>query len=342
MCYNFGVRSHVKYISDIHHCPVQECSSYFETLATALPLNSTLRHLNLGWEDTDGTDCLSPVFSALGQNTGLETLIVGVSCSIDESLCTAMQNGLGMNETLESLVLNHGVPLCDDTADVWCKALSFLRTNKMLKSLIIRLKDVTKSCVAALCRHIASMLQENASLESLTIRSLHEIKAEDYLIFTSALQDNTTIKTFSLNCFEYEMLPSTDDVDKLELTDDEDKQIASLLKDNYGLEYLPSIDRETVEVGAILRLNGAGRRYLIEDGSSISKGVEVLSRVNNDVNCVFLHLSENPRLCDRSAVEIVSAGESNDSFTNPTAGNDVGKRERASVHKGKVSHRRLA
>jgi hypothetical protein len=43
---------------------------------------------------------------------------------------------------------------------------------------------------------------------------------------------------------------------------------------------------------AILRLNEAGRRYLIQDGSSISKGVEVLSRVNIDINCVFLHLLE--------------------------------------------------
>jgi hypothetical protein len=313
----------------------------FGALAAILPLNSTLRHLDLGWQDTDGPDCLTSVFSALGQNTGLKTLVVGVSCSMNESLSAAMQDGLGMNETLESLELNR-VPLCDDTADVWCKALSFLRTNKILKSLIIRLKDVTKSCVAALCRHIASMLQENVSLESLAIRSMNKINAEDYLNFISALQDNTTLKTFSLNRFHYEMLPSTDDEIKLQLTDDEDKQIASLLKNNFGLECLPSLDREAGEVGAALRLNGAGRRYLIEDGSSISKGVKVLSRVNNDINCVFLHLLENPRLCDRSAVEIVSAGESNDSLTNPTAGSDGGKRERASVHKGRVSHRRLA
>jgi hypothetical protein len=95
-------------------------------------------------------------------------------------------------------------------------------------------------------------------------------------------------------------------------------------------------------VGAILRLNKAGRRYLIQDGSSISKGVEVLSRVNNDINSVFLHLLENPRLCDRSAVEIASARESDGSSTHPTTDGGGGKRDRASVHKGKLSHRRLA
>jgi hypothetical protein len=59
---------------------------------------------------------------------------------------------------------------------------------------------------------------------------------------------------------------------------------------------------------------------LIEDGSSISKGVEVLSRVNSEINCVFLHLLENPTLCDRRAVKTATAGEeSNERSPNPTA-----------------------
>jgi hypothetical protein len=56
-------------------------------------------------------------------------------------------------------------------------------------------------------------------------------------------------------------------------------------------------------VKAILRLNGAGRRYLIKDGSSISKGVDVLSAVSDEIDCVFIHLLENPSLCDRRAAE---------------------------------------
>jgi hypothetical protein len=69
-------------------------------------------------------------------------------------------------------------------------------------------------------------------------------------------------------------------------------------------------------VGAILRLNAAGRRYLVQDGSSVSKGVEVLSAVSEEINCVFLHLLENPRLCDRNAVEIVCTFESSISNRN--------------------------
>jgi hypothetical protein len=45
----------------------------------------------------------------------------------------------------------------------------------------------------------------------------------------------------------------------------------------------------------------------VQDGSSISKGVDVLSRVSSNINSVFLHLLENPRLCDRSAVEMSSS-----------------------------------
>jgi hypothetical protein len=114
------------------------------------------------------------------------------------------------------------------------------------------------------------------------------------------------------------------------LTDDGSKQMATILKKNYALERLPGIDpyNEAGDVGAILRLNEAGRRYLIEDGSSMTKGVEVLIRVNNDTNCVFLHLLENPRLCDRRAVEtVVSAGENNGGSTNPTGSCGGGKRK---------------
>jgi hypothetical protein len=57
-----------------------------------------------------------------------------------------MQNGLGMNETLESLELIP-VRLSDDNAYyLWCMALFFLRTNKFLKSVKVDVRrDVTES-----------------------------------------------------------------------------------------------------------------------------------------------------------------------------------------------------
>jgi hypothetical protein len=143
-------------------------------------------------------------------------------------------------------------------------------------------------------------------------------------VLVAALQHNTTLKSLDLKGFI-----------GISLNHDENKQMALLLKKNYALERLPNTNFRNLErdVDAILRLNGAGRRYLIEGGSSISKGVEVLSAVSNEINCVFLHLLENPRLCDRSAVEIASA---------TSGGGNGGKREQASACGGKESRRRLA
>jgi hypothetical protein len=305
-------------------------------LAAALPSNSTLQDLVLSSRILDDDTDFSPVFLALGKNTGLKTLTVGAECSMGESLSTAMKEGLGMNETLESLVLNDR--LLDENSALWYKALSFLRTNKALKSLMVTFdRDVSTSCFDALCRHIAVMLQENASLESLTIENNGyriRIKAEEYFFFITALQHNTTLKFLNLKGCGRLALMTT-------LTDDEDKQMAALLKKNYALESFPCIDLHNPpsNVGAILRLNGAGRRYLVEDGSSISKGVDVLSRVNNNINCMFLHLLENPRLCDRSAVERVIAAETADSGGGGRGGE---KRQQASGHEGKQSRMRLA
>jgi hypothetical protein len=142
------------------------------------------------------------------------------------------------------------------------------------------------------------MMEENLFLESLAIiyHNGSSINVEELLALISALQLNTTLKTLGFQLsFQ----------SRLYLTDDEVNQLISVLMKNYGLERLvPGIsctDDGTVE--AILRLNRAGRGYLIKDGSSISKGVDVLSAVIDEIDCVFLHLLENPCLCDRKVAE---------------------------------------
>jgi hypothetical protein len=79
------------------------------------------------------------------------------------------------------------------------------------------------------------------------------------------------------------------------------KEVIALVKKNYSLavrdEGVAEHD-ETGELGSILRLNEAGRRYLIDDAGSITKGVEVLIDVRDDLGCLFYHLLENPMLCD--------------------------------------------
>lgn len=92
-------------------------------------------------------------------------------------------------------------------------------------------------------------------------------------------------------------------------------------------------------VKVILRLNGEGRRYLIEDGSSRSKSVKVLNDVSYDINCVFLQLLENLGLCNRRAsVTTIGKRRPGANLDQPSSS---GKRARASSA-GKEPGRRLA
>jgi hypothetical protein len=117
------------------------------------------------------------------------------------------------------------------------------------------------------------------------------------------------------------------------------------------LESLPETDpeKEAGDVGAILRLHGAGRRYLIEERSSISKGVRVLSRVNNDINCVCVLASVGESKTVRqksSAVEIVSSGM----LAKAAAARRIqllvvvvkSESEPVYIHNSRESHRKLA
>jgi hypothetical protein len=121
-----------------------------------------------------------------------------------------------------------------------------------------------------------------------------DTRLEDCLVFVAALKLNTTLKSLQLH-------PSYG------MDEDETKYLVPVLKKNYGLEELPGLHHGEEDIRSIFELNRAGRRYLVQDGSSISKGVDVLSGVSNDINCVFLHLLANPGLCDRSAVEMLGS-----------------------------------
>ncbi|GKY90666.1 hypothetical protein MPSEU_000040000 [Mayamaea pseudoterrestris] len=48
----------------------------------------------------------------------------------------------------------------------------------------------------------------------------------------------------------------------------------------------------------ITRLNEAGRKYLLEKQVYRGAGLRVLEAVNDDLSCIFLHMTENPQLCE--------------------------------------------
>jgi hypothetical protein len=128
-----------------------------------------------------------------------------------------------------------------------------------------------------------SALAVNTSLECLDIRISGEksISSVDYLAALAALGPNTTLKTLLLH-------PQLDLFDN-----DQVKELLSLIRKNSGLEILDDgLPDPTGEVGYILRLNEAGRRYLSRDPSSIPGSIGVFAGVSDDVNCVLVHILE--------------------------------------------------
>jgi hypothetical protein len=301
-------------------------------LAMALPSNTRLRDLSFVRSCFIDVH-LSLIFSALGKNKALKVLKIDVNGPMQEGLCTAMNDGFAMNKTLQTLEFHH-VPLFDDTVDSWRRTLSFLRTNKSLKSLVFDVQYgvmtppsvAQNTCLSNFRLDICAMLEENESLKKLALVCRYKVYAEEYAALITVLQRNRTITTLSLDGFS-----------KLRLTEAEDKHLANLLHKNCGLEWLPGLDLSVGagDVSAILRLNEAGRKYLVQDGSSITKGVQVLSSVTDDINCMFMHLSENPRLCDRTAVEAPATA-------NASSSGGEHKRERVTRSKTKESRRKVA
>jgi hypothetical protein len=314
---------------------------FWEVLAAALLSNSTLSYISL--DGSGSCSWLSPLFLALQLNTGLKELRIDGIELIDEKLSTAMRLGLAKNSTLETLTLPW-IKEGDNDMPLWLEALSFLRTNSALKTLDISFKrTVTNSRVATIRMEVLAMLRENESLESLFMVSMAasmDAWLEDYLVVVAAIHPNTTLKNLRV----------CDGI--LYLDENEKKDLISVIKKNYGLEEILEFrhgHEYSGDIRSIFDLNRAGRRYLVQDGSSISKGVAVLSCVSNTINSVFLHLLENPRLCDRSAVEISSIGNVDvDNATGGSTPRSSGNRhsgekreQQAPSHPGKESHRRL-
>jgi hypothetical protein len=259
-----------------------------EATANALKGGSAITSLNLD-------RCSFPeggsekILSALKRNVTVTTFSI-YSDSVYEAFYDAMAASLSSNSTLQELtIVNTG---WIKPSGVWVSSLLLaLGRNTTLKNLVVNGLDFA----AELCPALHVGLGNNSTLERLDLENANMAEADVTAVsfcFTviKAVQSNKTLKSLCLCYYDFP-----------QMTDDEAKDMTLLVKQNYGLESLPVIESggRMGDMRAILRLNKAGRRYLNEDGSSIVKGVDVLSAVRDDLNCIFLHLLENPSLCNR-------------------------------------------
>jgi hypothetical protein len=164
----------------------------------------------------------------------------------------------------------------------------------MLRKLQVTCTVFSSVDVRSLIPALREGLGKNSTLETLQLLALRH-DTPFHIAAVEALHSNKTLKTLHIR---YSNGTPT-------LTDDEGKHLTSVVKKKYGLESLPEVessDDRMEDLRSILRLNSAGRRYLLDGhGSIVSKGVGVLSAVSDDLNCVFLHLLENPSLCNRGS-----------------------------------------
>jgi hypothetical protein len=220
------------------------------------------------------------IASALKENTTLTTFNISSPApytgSIHQAFYDAMAVSLVSNSTLQDLEIRY-TGASDIASDFVSTLLLALGMNKTLRKLHVSVfGSVGRSLIAAL----REGLGKNSTLEILELHVGHDVEPSFLIAVVEALQLNKTLKTLNALHFRFRFSP--------ELTDDEVKHLTSVVKKNYGLERLPDLDLDPYP-------------YLLDDGhgSFVSKGVGVLIAVSDDVNCVFLHLLENPSLCNR-------------------------------------------
>jgi hypothetical protein len=134
----------------------------------------------------------------------------------------------------------------------------------------------------------------NSCLERLRIDNCH-ITSNALVNFIGSMTKNVSLKELifgplSYICADFSFSHEADAVN-----------LVAAAKRNYGLEKLHVIVDDYDQgrlLQCILRLNQAGRRYLIDDPASKERGLNVLLKVQDDLNCLFLHLQENPLLCN--------------------------------------------
>lgn len=205
------------------------------------------------------------------------------------------------NSTLQELSVEFGYrgrPSCHMSVCASSLLLALGRNKTLRKLRMSGFSSVDGSLISALHEGLG----KNSTLETLEFRCAARVSTSFHVAAIEALQSNLnkTLKTLSISPCNPE-----------NMTDDEVNHLTSVVKKNYGLERLPFLAsnvRIMRDLRCILRLNRAGRRYLLDgQGSDVSKGVDVLTfggswfpRISDDLNCVFLHLLENPSLCNRS------------------------------------------
>jgi hypothetical protein len=273
------------------------CNDFYTGLSHGLAGNSSLTTLLIDddHESTDNGNVLHAIAGLRNSNSIKKLSLPASEDPWTDEMSDSLRTVLERNTVLTSLKLRFPDI---DTGRPWSRITPFLRTNTTIKELYL-LGPITDDCLV----ETAMALEDNtgASLGSLDIQVTENITVSGIVRFISTLTSNTSLK---------ELVVSSNTKFAI------GKQAASALVQaaakNYGLERVVNVmiskddttsTQDESKLKCILRLNKEGRRYLIEDPSSAERGVGVLTRVSDDLDCIFFHLRDNPSLCNRTTIE---------------------------------------
>jgi hypothetical protein len=250
----------------------------------------------------NSNDC-SPIVQSLEWNSTLKTLGLHVDVC-DERLSLALTNVLLHNTTLEDMTVHCSERITSEHyswLDPFLRALQF---NTSLKHVSVQSFSLLDEPA---CQALRQVLADHSSLECLEMQTRDSISSDYYLSIMNVIAKNNTLKTLRIALDIRASFSEHDDCWMRDLILIVQKNYSlECLHDNYrheeeiiGFDSRISSHDKTGELDTILQLNRAGRRYLIQEGPEcITKGVEVLVAVRDNIGCLFYHLLENPTLCD--------------------------------------------
>jgi hypothetical protein len=281
--------------------------SCYRGLARVMSANTTLTQLTLEGAEAavDAASEMKDFFFALQRNTTLKLLDLD-DVSIHEDATSTMRECLALNTGLENIKFSRLEQYYHQARESTCeqstllsKIAPFLVLNRTLKELTLFELDLTGDDFVLL----AKLLADNVSLQRLEIRmQFQERSNEDVVTFASYLKKNRTLKYLDILCTGYNLA-------QYALSTENGDRVVSELCQNYELRRIQISPKQRnthtwgqpewrQKLDAFLRLNIAGRRYLWQDASDRRACVAVLSGVSSSLNCLYLHLLENPLICN--------------------------------------------
>lgn len=265
---------------------------FYDNLASALSVNKTLQKLQLvcsGDCSSVDSDGLTTLTHSLARNTGLRSLVL-CRFAWDDVAADAVHDYLSNTTSLERFRLYSPGKLTDS---IWCRIYPALSNNGSLTAL-----EVYGNLSPMLCGDTAAALCDNTTLRELAIVNDGDTRGADTLIqCLSNLRRNRSIKSLRIG----RRSPT--------VTLEESQVVYNSIKTNYSLQECPvtifaddtkdEASRVETGISTVLKMNQMGRNYLLNDKASKELGVALLSKLADHLDCVTMHILENPTLCER-------------------------------------------